>query len=55
MEDYEEPFNWEEYEEDDFYLENYHDGLHQLTKELEEVYLEYLQDRINNPEEYEGL
>lgn len=40
--------------EDNFYTENYHDGLHQLTKDLEVVYLEYLQDRIDNPEEYKN-
>ena len=55
MEDYDEEYDWDESYEDDFYTENYHDGLHKLTKELEEVYLEYLQDRIDNPEEYEGF
>lgn len=54
-EDYDEPFDWDEYEEDDFYTENYHDAVFQLEKDLENAYLEYLQDRIDNPEDYEGF
>ena len=55
MEDYDEPFDWDEYEEDDFYLENYHDELGDLENSLVDAYLEYLQDRIDNPKDYEGF
>jgi hypothetical protein len=55
MEDYDDVFDWDEYEEDEFYLENFHDQIYQLEKDVENAYLEYLQDRIDNPEDYEGF
>lgn len=53
IEDYDDVFDWDEYEEDDFYLENFHEELFQLEKDVEQAYLEYLEDRKNNPQDYE--
>jgi hypothetical protein len=53
MEDYDEEFDWDEYEEDDFYTENWTEQLIQLETDLEKAYLEYLQDRKDNPQDYE--
>lgn len=53
MENYDEPFDWDKYEEDDFYTENYHDQLNELENDLEMAYFEYLSDRKENPQDYE--
>ena len=55
MEDYDEPFDWDEADEDDFYTERWHDEIFQLEQDVETAYLEYLQDRIDNPQDYEGF
>lgn len=53
MEDYDEEYDWDTAEEDDFYNENWVDQLNQLKDDLESAYLEYLEDRIQNPQDYE--
>jgi hypothetical protein len=53
MEDYDEEYDWDAAEEDDFYNENWVDQLNQLKDELESAYLEHLEDRIKNPQDYE--
>ena len=53
IEDIDEVFDWDEYEEDDFYTEKWHDDLADLEQDLVNAYLEYLQDRKDNPEDYE--
>jgi len=55
MEDYDEEYDWDEAEEDDFYTENWHDQIYQLEQDVEKAYLDYLQDRKDNPEDYEGF
>ena len=54
-EDIDEVFDWDEYEEDDFYTENWHESLSELERDVETAYVEYLEDRIQNPENYEGF
>ena len=53
MEDYDEEYDWDAAEGDDFYNENWVDQLNQLKDDLETVYLEHLEDRIQNPQDYE--
>ena len=53
MEDYDDVFDWDVYDEDDFYLENFHEELLQLERDIEMAYFEYLSDRKANPENYE--
>ena len=53
IEDYDEPFDWDEYEEDDFYAEKWHDEIFELENDLEMAYFEYLSDRKENPQDYE--
>ena len=53
MEDYDDVYDWDEADEDDFYTENWTEQLIQLETDLENAYLEYLQDRIDNPQDYE--
>ena len=55
MEDYDEEYDWDEAMEDDFYTENWHDQIYQLEQDVEKAYLDYLQDRKDNPEDYEGF
>ena len=55
IEDIDEVFDWDEYEEDDFYTENWHDQLADLEQSIVDAYHEYLQDRKDNPEDYEQL
>jgi len=55
MEDYDEEYDWDAAEEDDFYTENWHDQIYQLEQDVEKAYLDYLQDRKDNPEDYEGF
>jgi hypothetical protein len=55
MEDYDEEYDWDEADEDDFYTENWHDQIYQLERDVEKAYLDYLQDRKDNPEDYEGF
>jgi hypothetical protein len=52
MEDYDEEYDWDEADEDDFYTEKWHDEIHELQESLEQAYLDYLQDRKDNPEDY---
>ena len=52
IEDYDDEYDWDEDEKDDFYRENWHDKIFELQKEVEEAYLEYLEDKKNNPEDY---
>ena len=49
MEDYDEEYDWDEADEDDFYTEKWHDEIHELQESLEQAYLDYLQDRKDNP------
>ena len=53
MEDYDEVYDWDEADEDDFYNESWFEQLFQLENDLERAYLEYLQDRKDNPQDYE--
>lgn len=53
MEDYDEPFDWDEADEDDFYTERWHDEIFELENQLEMAYFEYLSDRKANPQDYE--
>ena len=53
MEDYDEVYDWDEADEDDFYNESWFEQLFQLENDLEKAYLEYLQDRKDNPQDYE--
>jgi len=55
MEDYDEEYDWDKADEDDFYTENWHDQIYQLEQDVEKAYLDYLQDRKDNPEDYEGF
>jgi len=55
IEDYDEEYDWDEADEDDFYTENWHDQIYQLEQDVEKAYLDYLQDRKDNPEDYEGF
>lgn len=55
MEDWDEEYDWDEAEEDDFYTEKWHDEIYQLERDVETAYVEYLEDRIQNPENYEGF
>lgn len=55
IEDYDEEYDWDAEEEDDFYTEKWHDEIYQLEQDVERAYLEYLQDRIDNPEDYDGF
>ena len=52
MEDIDEEYDWEMEEEDDFYTEKWHDQLAELEQSLVDAYLEDLEDRKNNPEDY---
>ena len=53
MEDYDDEFDWDAYDEDGFYLENFHEELSQLERDIEMAYFEYLSDRKANPQDYE--
>ena len=53
MEDYDDEFDWDAYDEDGFYLENFHEELLQLERDIEMAYFEYLSDRKANPQDYE--
>ena len=53
IEDIDEEYDWDAADEDDFYTENWHDQLYALENDLEDSYLEYLQDREDNPQDYE--
>lgn len=55
MEDYDEEYDWDEADEDDFYTEKWHDEIYQLERDVEKAYLDYLQARKDNPEDYEGF
>ena len=53
IEDWDEEFNWDKYDEDDFYLENWRDEYMSLEKDLVDAYLEFVEDKKNNPEHYQ--
>lgn len=53
MEDYDEPFDWDDADDDDFYAERWHDEIFELENQLEMAYFEYLSDRQANPQDYE--
>ena len=53
IEDYDDEFDWDAYDEDGFYLENFHEELLQLERDIEMAYFEYLSDRKANPQDYE--
>jgi hypothetical protein len=53
IEDYDQEYDWDKDEEDDFYRETWHDKIAELGKEVEGAYLEFLEDKKNNPEDYE--
>jgi hypothetical protein len=52
IEDWDAEFDWDKYEEDDFYLEVWRCEYMSLESELVEVYLDYLRDKAENPEDY---
>ena len=53
IEDYDEEYDWDKDGEDDFYREKWHDEIYKLERDIENAYLEYLEDKKNNPEDYE--
>jgi len=55
MEDLDEEYDCDEADEDDFYNEKWSEACMDLENDLVNAYLEYLQDRIDNPEDYEGF
>ena len=52
MEDLDEEYDWDEADEDDFYNENWTDACMDLENDVVNAYLEYLEDREKNPEDY---
>jgi len=53
IEDYDEKYDWEESVEDDLYNEKWSYSLIDLEGILKDGYIEYLEDRVNNPSDYE--
>jgi hypothetical protein len=53
VEDIDEEYDWETAEEDDFYNESWVESLNDLASDLEESYLSFLEDRLENPGDYE--
>ena len=53
IEDLDEGYDVEDLWEDDELREQMHDELYELEQDIESVYHEYLQDKIDNPEDYE--
>ena len=53
MEDIDEEYDWDAYEEDDMYNENWVESLNELASDLEIQYIDYIEDRKQNPHEYE--
>lgn len=53
IEDYDDEFDWDKYDEDDFYLEKFHDKIGKLEEDVLTAYRDYLQDRLDNPQDYE--
>ena len=53
MEDIEDEYDWDEADEDDMYNERWTDSLYELQTDLEVSYIEYLEDRLQNPDLYE--
>ena len=53
IEDTDEIYDWDEADEDDFYNENWVEQLNDMMDNLESGYIDYLEDRKNNPEDYE--
>ena len=52
IEDWDEEFNWDKYEEDDFYMEEWRDEYMSLEQDLVAAYLDFVEDKKNNPEDY---
>jgi len=52
IEDWDDEFDNNAYDEDDFYLENWRDEYMSLEKDIEEAYFDYLKDKEENPEDY---
>lgn len=55
IEDIDEEYDWDEADEDEFYTENWHDQLLELENDVVNAYIEYLEDRTQNPQDYEGF
>ena len=53
IEEYDEEYDWDEADEDDFYNERWSEQLLELERDVERAYFEYLEDRKNNPQDYE--
>ena len=53
IEDIDEEYDWDAADEDDFYTESWHESLYELETDLEVSYIEYLEDRKENPDLYE--
>lgn len=55
IEDIDEEYDWDESYEDDFYNEKWSEQLMELEDDVVGAYIEYLEDRIQNPQDYEGF
>ena len=53
IEDLEEEIDYERIWEEDDYLESIHDMVYELKQDIERAYLDDLQNRIDNPQDYE--
>jgi hypothetical protein len=53
MEDTDESYDWDVYEQDDSYTDNWYDELNEMADNLEIAYIEYLKEREENPQDYE--
>ena len=53
IEDIDDEYDWDEADENDFYNETWVDSLNDLATDLEVSYIEYLEDRKENPDLYE--
>jgi hypothetical protein len=53
MEDTDESYDWDVYEEDDSYTDNWYIELNEMADNLEISYIEYLKERQENPQDYE--
>jgi hypothetical protein len=53
MEDIDEAYDWDEYEQDDFYQEKWYEELNEMASNLEIEYIQYLKEREENPQDYE--
>ena len=53
IEDIDDEYDWDEAGENDFYNETWVESLNDLATDLEVSYIEYLEDRTQNPDLYE--